>query len=80
LRSGRTGWPEVVDFDVLADRDIRGSLEFLRRLIWEAEALSREGTLLTLPAAEPVQRLRDWMEGEFLAQIEDNAQPLPYPA
>ena len=76
VRDGR----EVVDFDVLADRDIRESLEFLRRLIWEAEALSREGTLLTLPAAEPVQRLRDWMESEFLAQIEDGAQPLPYPA
>lgn len=75
VRDGR----EVIDFDVLADREIRASLEFLRRLIWEAEALSQEGELLTLPAPEPVQRLRDWMEGEFLSQIEDGAEPLPYP-
>jgi anti-sigma regulatory factor (Ser/Thr protein kinase) len=76
VRDGR----EHVDFDVLADRDIRDSLTFLRRLIWEAEELSESGQLLTLPAAEPVQQLRDWMEGEFLAQIEDGADPLPYDA
>lgn len=76
LRDGR----ELVDFDVLADKNIRESIGFLRNLIWEAEALSRRGKLMTLPAAEPVQRLRDWLEGEFLEQIEDGAQPLPYPA
>jgi anti-sigma regulatory factor (Ser/Thr protein kinase) len=68
-----------VDFDILADREIRASIRFLRSLIGEAEALSLEGRLMTLPAPEPVQRLRDWMEGEFLAQIEDGAAPLPYP-
>jgi anti-sigma regulatory factor (Ser/Thr protein kinase) len=75
VRAGR----ELIDFDVLADRNIRESIEFLRSLIWEVEALSRAGRLMTLPATEPVQRLRDWMEGEFLAQIEDGAEPLPYP-
>jgi anti-sigma regulatory factor (Ser/Thr protein kinase) len=70
---------EHVDFDVLADRDIRASIQFLRSLIGEAEALSRDGRLMTLPAPEPVQRLRDWMEAEFLAQIEDDAEPLRYP-
>ena len=76
VRDGR----ELIDFDVLADKNIRESIGFLRNLIWEAEALSRRGQLMTLPAAEPVQRLRDWLEGEFLEQIEDGAQPLPYPA
>ena len=75
VRKGR----EQVDIDVLATRDIRESLRFLRDMIWEAESLSRQGRLMTLPAAEPVQRLRDWLEGEFLAQIEDGAEPLPYP-
>ncbi len=75
VRSGQ----DLVDIDVLADRDIRESIRVLRSLIWEAEALSREGRLMTLPAAEPVQVLRDWLEGEFLAQIEDQADPLPYP-
>lgn len=74
LRDGH----ELVDFDVLADKNIRESVGFLRSLIWEAEALSRAGRLMTLPAAEPVQRLRDWLEGEFLGQIEDGAQPLAY--
>lgn len=76
VRDGR----ELVDIDVLATKNIRESIGFLRHLIWEAEALSRSGMLMTLPAPEPVQRLRDWLEGEFLGQIEDGAQPLPYPA
>jgi anti-sigma regulatory factor (Ser/Thr protein kinase) len=75
VRDGR----ELVDIDVVATRDIRASIRFLRSLVWEAESLSRKGKLMTLPAAEPVQRLRDWLEGEFLAQIEDEAEPLPYP-
>jgi anti-sigma regulatory factor (Ser/Thr protein kinase) len=75
VREGR----ELVDIDVTAPRDIRGRLQQLRDLLWEAEALSRAGKLMTLPAPEPVQRLRDWLEAEFLAQIEDGAAPVPYP-
>lgn len=74
VRSGR----ELVDIDVLATRHIRDSLRALRGMIREAEALSAVGRLMTLPAPEPVQRLRDWLEGEFLAQIEDGAEPLAY--
>jgi anti-sigma regulatory factor (Ser/Thr protein kinase) len=70
---------ELVDIDVVATRHVRESIRFLRSMVWEAEALSREGKLMTLPAPEPVQRLRDWLEGEFLGQIEDGAEPLPYP-
>lgn len=70
---------DLVDIEVLASRDIRTSLRAFRNLIWEAEALSHAGQLMTLPAAEPVQRLRDWLEGEFLAQIEGRAEPLAYP-
>lgn len=75
LREGH----ELVDVDFLATRDIRESLRVLRGMVGEAEALSRTGRLMTLPAAEPVQQVRDWMEGEFLAQIEDGAEPLPWP-
>lgn len=70
---------ELVDIDVVATRDIRTSLQFLRSIIAEVESLSREGKLITLPAPPPVQRLRDWFESEFLAQIEDGAEPLSYP-
>ena len=75
VRDGR----ELVDIDVLATREIRASIGHLRSLVGEAESLSRQGRLMTLPAPEPVQRLRDWLEGEFLAQVEDGAEPLPYP-
>ncbi|MGH3504667.1 MAG: hypothetical protein ACRDQA_27790, partial [Nocardioidaceae bacterium] len=75
VRAGR----ELVDIEVLATRDIRAGIRVLRNLVGEAESLSHQGRLMTLPAAEPVQRLRDWLEGEFLTQIEDDAQPLPYP-
>ncbi|HEY6932210.1 MAG TPA: ATP-binding protein [Marmoricola sp.] len=74
VREGR----EAIDFDVLATRRIRESLLLLRKLIWEAESLSWADRLMTLPAAEPVQRLRDWMECEFIGQIEDGLAPLPY--
>jgi hypothetical protein len=64
---------------VLATKGIRPSIEFLRSLISEAEALSRQGTLMTLAAPEPVQQLRNWMEAEFIGQIEGGREPLPYP-
>lgn len=75
VREGR----ELVDIDVMATPRIRQSLQLRRQMVTEAETLSRQGRLMTLPAPEPVQRLRDWLEGEFLAQVEDGAAPLPYP-
>lgn len=68
----------LVDIDVTAPRDIRARLQQLRRLLWEAEALSDAGKLMTLPAPEPVQKLRDWLEAEFVAQVEHGADPVPY--
>lgn len=74
IRDGR----ELVDIDVVVGRDVRREIGLLRALISRVESLSGEGTLMTLPAPEPVQRLRNWLEGEFLAQVEDAAAPLPY--
>lgn len=70
---------ELVDIQIMATRDVRNSIAFLRRLIAEAEALSQQGHLMTLPAAEPVQQLRDWFEGEFIEQIEDGREPVSWP-
>jgi anti-sigma regulatory factor (Ser/Thr protein kinase) len=69
----------AVDIEVVATRDIRASIGFLRGLIAEVEALSAQGRLMTLPAPDPVQRLRDWFEVEFIEQIEDGRDPVPYP-
>lgn len=76
VRDGR----EHVDIEVLVSRDVRTGIEALRRLIDEVESLSRADRLITLPAPEPVQRLRDWLAGEFVAQVEEGAEPLPYPS
>ena len=74
VRDGR----ELVHIDVVAGRDVRRNIGLLRTLISRVESLSRAGKLMTLPAQEPVQWLRNWLEGEFLAQIENGAEPLPY--
>lgn len=74
LRNGR----KFADIDVLAPRNVMDEIRFLRNLIWEIEALSEAGELLTLPAPPPVQRLRDWLESEFRRQVVDGLDPVSY--
>lgn len=68
-----------VDIDVAASPDVAESLQSLRRMIARAEALSAHGFLMTMPAPEPVQRLRDWLEGEFLGQAVEGRPPVSWP-
>lgn len=74
VRAGR----EFTDIQVLSPKHVRADIAFLRKLIWECEALSEAGKLITLPAAPEVQDLRDWLESEFLAQTESGREPVPY--
>jgi anti-sigma regulatory factor (Ser/Thr protein kinase) len=69
---------EAVDIEIVATRDIRAAIDFLRSLIGEAETLSAEGKLMTMPAPPPVQDLRDWFEVEFIEQIEEGRDPVSY--
>jgi anti-sigma regulatory factor (Ser/Thr protein kinase) len=70
---------EAVDIEIVVTREIRAAIDFLRDLIAEAEALSAEGRLMTMPAPAPVQELRDWFEVEFVEQVEDGRDPVSYP-
>ncbi|WP_310961825.1 ATP-binding protein [Nocardioides terrisoli] len=74
VREGR----DLIDVDVLCSREVAPSLRTLRGLIHQAEELARQDRLMTLPAPEPVQRLRNWLEGEFIAQVHAGAAPLPF--
>lgn len=78
LEAVRAG-DELTDVHVLAPREVMRDVRFLRELVWEAEALARDGLLMTLPAPEPVQELRDWLEDQFRAQAERGEGPMPYP-
>lgn len=74
VRAGK----EFTDIEVLSPKNVRADVAFLRKLIWECEALSEAGKLITLPASPEVQDLRDWLESEFLGQAEDGREPVPY--
>lgn len=78
LEATRAG-EELADIHVLSPRDVMGDVKFLRDLIWETEALAREGKLITLPAPPEVQVLRDWLESEFRRQAVEGRDPVSYP-
>lgn len=69
---------EFTSIDVLTSKHVMEDVRFLRELIWEAEALARAGKLMTLPARQEVQVLRDWLESEFRRQAEQGLAPVPY--
>jgi len=73
----RAGEP-VVDITVLAPWRVREEVATLRRAVGRAEALSAQGRLMTMPAPPPVQTLRDWMEEQFLQQVEHRAPAVPF--
>ena len=77
IRAVRAG-QDLVDVHVLAPPTVMGDVAFLRHLMVEAERLSEEGRLITMPAAAPVQRLRDWMESEFGRQVERGLKPISF--
>ena len=69
---------QFTDINVLAPKNVIEDVRFLRQLLMETEALSRAGKLMTLPAAPPVQALRDWLEREFIAQAEHGREAVSY--
>jgi anti-sigma regulatory factor (Ser/Thr protein kinase) len=69
---------ELTDIHVLAPKNVMEDVRFLRNLVWEAEALSEAGKLITLPAPPEVQVLRDWLESEFRRQGEEGLEPVPF--
>lgn len=53
--------------------------EELAGLFAEADALARNGALLTVPVAPDLARLRRWMTEEVVRQLRTGAEPTPFP-
>lgn len=68
-----------VDVAVLASPQLPQVVRRLRAAVDTAERLAGDGVLMTMPAPEPVQRVRSWMEEQMLAQTTRGAAPVPYP-
>lgn len=68
-----------VDVAVLASAQLPEVVRRLREAVDVAERLAADGVLMTMPAAEPVQRLRAWMQDQMVSQTVRRADPVPYP-
>lgn len=68
-----------VDVAVLASAQLPELVRRLREAVDTAERLAADGVLMTMPAPEPVQRVRSWMEEQMLSQTLQGADPVPYP-
>jgi hypothetical protein len=68
-----------VDMDVALPADAVAHAEELLRLFEHADELSRQGLLLTVPAADDLVAFRRWILAEVSAQIGQNAAPTACP-
>jgi len=71
---------DAVDIAIAASdpEDLPGRIEVLRRSVDAAEAMALRGALMTMPAAEPVQRWRDWVEAEMVGQVTQGRTPVRF--
>ena len=78
VRDALLAGADHVDVAVLAPRDVVDEVARLRAAVTAAEEMAVAGTMITMPAPEPVQRLRDWMEEQFAAQTEGGLPPVSF--
>jgi len=55
--------------------DMPRRVQVLRSAVGAAEDMMARGLLMTLPAADPVQEWRDWVEGELVEQATTGREP-----
>jgi anti-sigma regulatory factor (Ser/Thr protein kinase) len=79
VREALLAGADRVDITVLAPRNVVEEVGRLRVAVTAAEAMAAAGQLITLPAPEPVQRLRDWMEEQFRTQTEGGREAVTFP-
>jgi anti-sigma regulatory factor (Ser/Thr protein kinase) len=68
----------VVDVDLSMPSEFSREIRLLDDALREADALSAERRLLTLPAAPDVQALRAWLSAQIVGQIERGATPVSW--
>ncbi|MBW3668645.1 MAG: hypothetical protein KY443_05470 [Actinobacteria bacterium] len=70
---------ETVDLELVLPVDAVEGVQELVELFDRADALSREGVLLTLPASPELVELRRWTADEITRQVQLGAAPTPFP-
>jgi anti-sigma regulatory factor (Ser/Thr protein kinase) len=58
--------------------DLPRKVQVLRGAVGAAEAMMARGELMTLPAPDPVQEWRDWVEGEMVEQVTTGREPVRF--
>lgn len=58
--------------------DLPRKVQVLRRAVGAAEAMMARGLLMTLPAPDPVQEWRDWVEDEMVGQATQYREPVRF--
>lgn len=71
---------DTVDIEVTVPVAGVDAVQELVDLFDRADALCREGVLLTLPAPPELVELRHWTADEVMRQVRLGAEPRPYPA
>lgn len=70
---------DTVDIQVAVPLDAVDAVQDLVDLFDRADALCREGVLLTLPASAELVELRRWTAEEVVRQVRSGAEPTPFP-
>lgn len=71
---------ETVDIEVVVPLEAVDAVAELVDLFDRADALCREGVLLTLPSSPELVELRRWTADEITRQVRLGAAPTPFPA
>ena len=71
---------DTVDIEVALPVDAVDAVHELVSLFDRADALCRDGVLLTLPASPELVELRRWTAEEITRQVRLGAEPTPFPA
>jgi anti-sigma regulatory factor (Ser/Thr protein kinase) len=71
---------DTVDIAIASSdvQDLPRKVQVLRRAVGAAEAMALRGELMTMPAPEPVQRWRDWVEAEMVGQATGERTPVRF--
>jgi hypothetical protein len=69
---------DVITLDLVMPPDVLDDVQALAEALRLIDELCERDQLLTLESSDDVRRVREWMVAEFLGQIRDGADPLPW--
>jgi hypothetical protein len=69
---------DAITLDLVMPPDVLGDVQALYDALRLTDELCERDQLLTLASSDDVRRVREWMVAEFVGQIRDEADPLPW--